>query len=113
MLLETAPNFNAEACFFVTTASMELARISRIVKQSLTYYRVGTISRDLDLGGIVNESLQIFGEKLQRSGIELNARIDKGGTGRLSRRASPSNRQLAAQCAGGHAAWRSFEHFRA
>ncbi|HWY71258.1 MAG TPA: PAS domain S-box protein [Terriglobales bacterium] len=77
-LLQTDPNLNAEARFFVTTASTELARISRIVKQSLSYYRVGTIPRDLDLGGIVNESLQIFSERLQRSGIELNARIDKG-----------------------------------
>src|ERR1700694_3602066 len=77
-LLETHTELNESVRFLVNTASTELARVSRIVRQSLSYYRVGTIARDLDLGGIVNESLQIFKEKFQRAGIELRPRIHEG-----------------------------------
>jgi PAS domain S-box-containing protein len=62
----------------VTTASSELARVSRIVKQSLSYHRVGTIPREFDLSSIVNESLQIFGLLLREAGVELKTRIEKG-----------------------------------
>jgi PAS domain S-box-containing protein len=75
-LLENYANLNEEARLFASTAAAELARVTRIVKQSLSYYRVGTIPRDLDLGDIVNESLEIFREKFQRTGVELKARID-------------------------------------
>jgi len=62
----------------LTTASSELARVSRIVKQSLSYHRVGTIPREFDLSGIVNESLQILGVLFQDAGVELKTRIQKG-----------------------------------
>jgi PAS domain S-box-containing protein len=77
-LLGTYPNLDESARVLVTTAATELARVSRIVKQSLSYYRVGTIPRDVDLGGIVNESLQIFSERFRRVGIELKSRIHSG-----------------------------------
>lgn len=77
-LLGKHPNLDESARFFVTTAATELARVSRIVKQSLSYYRVGTTPRDLDLGEIVNESLKIFSEKIQKAGIELKPKIHSG-----------------------------------
>ncbi len=77
-LLETQTNLDQTARLMVTTAAAELARVSRIVKQSLSYYRVGTAPRDLDLGGIVQESLQIFSEKLRRIGIEVKTSIQGG-----------------------------------
>lgn len=77
-LLEKRANLDESARFFVTTAASELARVSRIVKQSLSHYRVGTTPRDLDLGEIVNESLQIFSVKIQNAGIELKPKIHNG-----------------------------------
>ena len=77
-LLQGDPGLNESARGFANTAAAELARISRIVKQSLSYYHVGTIPHELDLGGIVNESLQIFSAKLQQAKIEVASTIDTG-----------------------------------
>lgn len=77
-LLENFPNLEESARSYATTAASELARVSRIVKQSLSYYRVGTVRRELDLGSLVNESLQIFNEKFQAAGIELRPKIQNG-----------------------------------
>lgn len=77
-LLETKTDLDPTARGFVTMAASELARISRIVKQSLSYYKVGTIPRDVNLGEIVNESLQIFSSKIHRAGIDVKLNIAKG-----------------------------------
>jgi PAS domain S-box-containing protein len=77
-LLEDHANLDESARFYVSIASTELARVSRIVKQSLSYYRVGTVPGDVDLDAIVNESLNIFSEKLKRTGIELKPKVDSG-----------------------------------
>ena len=77
-LLETQAKLNESARMFVNTATTELARVSRIVKQSLSYYRVGMAPQDVDLSAIVNESLQIFREKITRIGIDLHPKIGNG-----------------------------------
>jgi PAS domain S-box-containing protein len=77
-LLENHANLDESARFYVSIASTELARVSRIVKQSLSYYRAGTVPGDVDLDAIVNESLNIFSEKLKRTGIELKPKVDSG-----------------------------------
>jgi signal transduction histidine kinase len=77
-LLHTAVGVDESGRMLVDTATKELARVSRIVKQSLSYYRVGVIPRDLDLGGIVNESLHIFSPKILKADIEVKPRIDNG-----------------------------------
>lgn len=59
----------------VTTASNELARVSRIVKQSLSYYRVDKAPKELDLGQVVHESLRIFEEKFRKAGLEVTSKI--------------------------------------
>jgi PAS domain S-box-containing protein len=59
----------------IALASSELARVSRIVKQNLSYHREGIKPRDLDLGGIVNESLQIFSKQFEKAHIELKRKI--------------------------------------
>ena len=73
-LLAHLPNLDAAAQNLVGIGSDELARVSRIVKQSLSYYRPGVEARSLDLSSIVNESLRIFSEKLKRMGIEVKAK---------------------------------------
>jgi signal transduction histidine kinase len=74
-LLETHPHLDESARTFVTTATTELARVSGIVKQSLSYYQVGATPVDLDLGAIVSELLQIYSGKFRRSGIELKWKV--------------------------------------
>jgi signal transduction histidine kinase len=77
-LLENHAHLDKSARTFVTLAVTELARVSRIVKQSLSYYHVGETPLDVDLGVIVDELLQIFSGKFQRSGIELKWKVRKG-----------------------------------
>ena len=77
-LLKQDSNLNEAARSLVTTGASELERVSRIVKQSLSYYRVGTIPHALDLSNIVKQSLQIFGDKLHRAGIILKSRLHDG-----------------------------------
>lgn len=77
-LLQRQANLDESSRVFVTTAATELDRVSRIVKQSLSYYRVGTTPRDLDLGRIVNESLQIFSDKFTVARVELKQKIQPG-----------------------------------
>jgi signal transduction histidine kinase len=48
------------------------------VKQSLSYYRIGTVPAQFDLAAVVEESLQIFAEKFQRAGVEVVKRITPG-----------------------------------
>ena len=77
-LLEQDPNLDTFAHDIAATASSELARVSRIVKQNLSYYRVGAIARELNLAGLVGESLQVFREKFERAGVELKLNLRNG-----------------------------------
>lgn len=74
-LLNHHPDVQGEAKNLVTTAESELARVSRIVKQSLSYYRDGAVARELDLSALVEESLQVFSDRFQREGVQLKKRI--------------------------------------
>jgi PAS domain S-box-containing protein len=77
-VLDHSPDVTGEAKKFLSMADNELARMSRIVKQSLAYYRVGAVAKEVDLAGILEESLQIFSERFQRSGIALRKKITPG-----------------------------------
>jgi len=70
-LLENHSHLSPDAAALVGAAGKELTRVSRIVRQSLSYYRVGSIAKELDLSAVVEDSLQIFADKLQLAGIEL------------------------------------------
>lgn len=59
----------------IDTAASELARVSRIVKQSLSYYRVGQSAKEIDLAHILQESLRIFEDKFRKAGLQVKARI--------------------------------------
>lgn len=77
-LLNHRPGLDGEARNLVTTAESELARVARIVKQSLSYYRDGAVPRELDLSAIVEESLQVFSDRFQREGVQLKKKICPG-----------------------------------
>jgi signal transduction histidine kinase len=77
-LLNEDPALPDEASRWAKTASNELARVSRIVKQSLSYYRIGTVPKQFDLSALVEESLQIFSEKFRRAGVQVITKIESG-----------------------------------
>lgn len=65
----------AETTALIDTAAGELARVSRIVKQSLSYYRVDRVAKETDLSEIVEESLRIFEEKFRKANLQVSTRI--------------------------------------
>jgi PAS domain S-box-containing protein len=79
-LLATRSDLDALAANYVAIANNEVARVSRIVKQSLSYYRVGMVAKEVDLAALIEESLQVFGDKVQRNGIAIRKRIKPGTT---------------------------------
>lgn len=74
-ILQNFSSLSPETTALVTTASSELARVSRIVKQSLSYYRVDKVPKEIDLAQILQESLRIFEEKFRKAGLEVSTRI--------------------------------------
>jgi len=77
-LLKNGETLPAGAQSLVNIASGELARMSRIVKQSLSYYRTGSSPKDVDIGALVSESLQVFSAKFERAGITVAHKIVRG-----------------------------------
>ena len=74
-ILQNYSDLPQETEGLVDTAASELARVSRIVKQSLSYYRVDRSPKEIDLSRIVEESLRIFEEKFRKSELQVRARI--------------------------------------
>jgi len=67
--------FDPTSAKLISMATNEIGRVARIVRQSLSYYRVGTAATDVDLAALVEESLQVFSDRFQRSGIALSRTI--------------------------------------
>lgn len=74
-ILQNYSGLPAETTAFVETAASELARVSRIVKQSLSYYRVDKSPKEIDLAEILEDSLRIFEEKFRQAGLRLRASV--------------------------------------
>ncbi len=74
-LLETNRELTQQAKSLASTAMSELDRVARIVRQSLSYYRVGVVPENLDLSTITEESLQVFSNKFRQAGIEVTKRL--------------------------------------
>lgn len=74
-ILQNIPCPPPERAALLETAASELARVSRIVKQSLSYYRVDSAPKEIDLAQILEESLHVFQEKFQKAGLEVRTRI--------------------------------------
>ena len=74
-ILQNLSALPAQTNELVDTAANELARVSRIVKQSLSYYRVGKVPQEVDLAQILEESLRIFEEKVRKAGLQVSTRI--------------------------------------
>ena len=79
-LLKNDSSLTPDVRHLVSISSNELARLTRIVRQSLSYYRTGLPPRDVNLGEIVDESLEVFKGKLERAGIHLRKKFLSDGS---------------------------------
>jgi signal transduction histidine kinase len=77
-LLGSSPDLDPASAGLISIASKEVARVARIVRQSLSYYRVGTAAKEVDLAALIEESLQVFSDKLQHGGIVIIKKITPG-----------------------------------
>jgi signal transduction histidine kinase len=74
-LLQRHGGLDESALSLVQTAATELERVSRIVRQSLSYYRVGIQPKRFALATLVHESVQIFSSKIKQAGIGLRHQL--------------------------------------
>jgi PAS domain S-box-containing protein len=77
-LLTGRSDLDPEAASLISTANNQIERVARIVKQSLSYYRVGIVAREVDLSTLMEESLQVFNDKFQRACIAISKKIMPG-----------------------------------
>ncbi|MBV8114397.1 MAG: PAS domain-containing protein [Silvibacterium sp.] len=77
-LLEHQSGLDSETKGLISTAGAEIARVSRIVKQSLSYYRSRATAVEVDLAELVEESLQIFATRMEKTGVEIRKKIIPG-----------------------------------
>jgi PAS domain S-box-containing protein len=78
-LLRDDPQLDSQARYLANIGAAELQRAARIVKQSLSCYRVDSL-KEIDLAELLEESLRFFGNRLERAGIQLDKRITTGTT---------------------------------
>lgn len=74
-LMTTGSSLDETTRNLVNTAAKELERVVRIVRQSLAYHRAGATAKEVDLGSIIEESLQIFGDRFRRAGVHVRKKI--------------------------------------
>lgn len=74
-ILQNFSGLPAETLTLLNTAESELSRVSRIVKQSLSYYRVDKSPKEIDLAEVLQESLRILEGKFHTAGLNVRTRI--------------------------------------
>lgn len=77
-LLKSQTALDDHSRYLVNTAGSELQRVARIVKQSLSYYREGSIQQPVDLTALTEDSLQVFSEKIRHAGITVTKKLVPG-----------------------------------
>jgi len=77
-LLAGRSDLDPTATGLISVANNEVTRVARIVRQSLSYYRAGTAAKEVDLAALIEESLQVFRDKLQRAGVGIGKKIKPG-----------------------------------
>lgn len=75
-LLGEHAGLDPEARSLVSGAANELARVARIVRQSLSYYRRGTAMSELDMTALTEERVSAFSERMDAAGIQLVRKIE-------------------------------------
>ena len=77
-VLRGQPGLDTDGKMVVDMADAEVARLSRIVKQSLSYYRAGSAIKDVDVAALVEQSLDVFSGILSGAGIEVKQKLTFG-----------------------------------
>jgi PAS domain S-box-containing protein len=73
-LLKRQPGLEERSAFLLDTANSELQRVARIVRQSLSYYRQVEAQQQVDLVELVDQSLQVFKDKMRHADIQCTNR---------------------------------------
>jgi signal transduction histidine kinase len=74
-LLAGRSDLDPDATGLISMANHEVARVSRIVKQSLSFYRAGMAAQEVDLVAVIEESLQVLNVKSERAGVAISKKI--------------------------------------
>lgn len=74
-LLDCDDSLSPEARTMAQIARREMSRLTRIVRQSLSYYRVGAVAKQFDLAAVVRESLEILSDKINRNRIQVETKF--------------------------------------
>ena len=74
-LLRHGDGLDSQAKELAAIAAAEASRMSRIVQQSLSYYRTTMAPKDVDVAATMQESLEVFAAKLSRNGIQLHKKF--------------------------------------
>jgi PAS domain S-box-containing protein len=77
-LLKNQTTLDEHSRYLVNTAGSELQRVARIVKQSLSYYREGSVQQTVDLAALTEDSLQVFSEKIRHAGLAVTKKLTPG-----------------------------------
>ncbi|HLK32766.1 MAG TPA: HAMP domain-containing sensor histidine kinase, partial [Terriglobales bacterium] len=75
-LLENHPSLDATARRYARMAQEEVARVARIARQTLAFYREPTVPVEVDVVELVNGLLELYTHKLQSRKISLEKRLD-------------------------------------
>lgn len=75
-LLENHPSLDATARRYARMAQEEVARVARIARQTLAFYREPAAPVEVDVGEVVNGLLELYEHKLQTRKIALDKRLE-------------------------------------
>ena len=75
-LLENHPSLDATARRYARMAQEEVARVARIARQTLAFYREPTEPVEVDVAELVNGLLELYAHKLQSRNVALDKRLE-------------------------------------
>ena len=75
-LLENHPSLDASARRYARMAQEEVARVARIARQTLAFYREPTMPVQVDVAELLNGLLELYAHKLQTRKVGLEKRLE-------------------------------------
>ena len=75
-LLENHPSLDAGARRYARMAQEEVARVARIARQTLAFYREPTVPVEVDVSELLNGLLELYTHKLHTRKISLEKRLE-------------------------------------
>jgi PAS domain S-box-containing protein len=75
-LLENHPSLDAGARRYARMAQEEVARVARIARQTLAFYREPTVPVEVDVGELLNGLLELYAHKMQTQKVSLQKRLE-------------------------------------